>query len=265
MTAPRVGRKQRTTQEDWLRALRTIGETIPRDVIEERVERTAAEVRRRVQGRRAAYGWSGGKDSEALRIVMERAGVVPCVLVISELEFPEFLQWTTDNMPPSLEVENTGQNLQWLRAHPEMLFPTEAAVAAKWFKAVQHTGQARYYARHRLDLLCLGRRKADGNHVGPAGQNIYRQAGTGVVRYSPLADWTHEEVLAAMFHLGGRLAPCYHWPNGFKQGTGPWAARQWCGSVEGGWRECWTIDPSVVRAAATVLPSAAAFVARMGG
>jgi 3'-phosphoadenosine 5'-phosphosulfate sulfotransferase (PAPS reductase)/FAD synthetase len=256
-----VGRKQGTTQADWINALATIEQSVTRDEMDALLEKTAASVRKVVAGKHVAFGWSGGKDSVALELVMRCAGIEQCVLVICELEFPEFLRWATDNMPPELEIVNTGQGLDWLASHPDMLFPQSSKTAAKWFKVVQHSGQEQYYSKHGLDMLITGRRKADGNHVGPGG--LYSNA-RGVTRYSPICDWTHEQLLAAIHYYGLPLAPCYAWPQGFRQGTGPWAARQWCSGVDGGWREVFAIDPSVVRAAASRIPSAAAFLQRVG-
>lgn len=256
-----VGRKQGTTQADWLTALATIEQSITRAQVDALIDKTAESVRRVVAGKHVAFGWSGGKDSVALELVMRAAGIEQCVLVICELEFPAFLQWATDNMPHELEIVNTGQDLDWLVAHPEMLFPQNSVAAAKWFKMVQHAGQEHYYEKHALDMLITGRRKADGNHVGPGG--LYSNA-RGVTRYSPICDWTHEHLLAAIHYYNLPLAPCYGWPQGFRQGTGPWAARQWCRGIEAGWREVFAIDPSVVRVAATRITSASEFLQRVG-
>ena len=46
--------------------------------------------------------------------------------------------------------------------------------------------RARYYKEHQLEILLLGRRKADGNYVGK--DNIYTNS-SGITRYSPLAEW----------------------------------------------------------------------------
>ena len=67
-------------------------------------------------------------------------------------------------------------------------------------------------------------------------------------------------MLAFCHHYRMPMAPCYRWPNGFAVGTGPWPARQWTGSVEQGWAEVWRIDPSVVRGAAALIPSAREFL-----
>lgn len=173
------------------------------------------------------------------------------VFVMSNLEYPAFLAWVTENMPDGLEVLNTGQDLDWLAKNQHMLFPQDAVTALRWFKIVQHTGQTIYFRKHRLDLIMLGRRRADGNFVGK--DSIYTNR-AGVTRYSPLSDWTHEDVLALIERDKLPLPPIYGWPRGFQVGTGPWPARQFTGSMENGWRE--------VHLAAAVLPSAAAFLSR---
>lgn len=262
-TSPGIARKQRTTQEDWTRALATIGAAIPRAALDDLAARTVAQMRATLaRFDRPAYAWSGGKDSRVLEILAERAGVRECVLGISDLEYPAFLQWATDYMPRGLEVLCTGQDLRWLAANPHMLFPQDATTAGKWFKLVQHTAQERYYKTRRVDVLLLGRRKADGNFTGAG--NLYTNS-RGITRYSPLADWTHEQMLAFIHHERLALPPFYRWPKGYRCGTHPWAARQWTGSVEQGWREVYTIDPAIVHAAAPLIASARAFLAGLGG
>ena len=73
--------------------------------------------------------------------------------------------------------------MEWLKKHPDMLFPDKSNKAAQWFHIVQHRGQARYYKEHQLEILLLGRRKADGNYVGK--DNIYTNS-AGITRYSLL-------------------------------------------------------------------------------
>jgi hypothetical protein len=143
-----------------------------------------------------------------------------------------------------------------------MLFPATATVAGKWFKGVQHLAQEKYYAQHDLDILLLGRRRVDGNFIGgPC--NTYLSG--GMLRYSPIADWSHEEVLASLKYEGyaDNLPPFYRWPRGFRCGTHAWPARQWCSSVTQGWREVYEIDENIVREAAAVLPSAREFLAKV--
>lgn len=186
------------------------------------------------------------------------------MLVITELEYREFLEWATANMPDGLTVVNTGHDLAWLAANPGMLFPQDANTAAKWFRIVQQNGQASYHRSEGLDAILIGRRRSDGNYVGRGGANIY--TAKGVTRYSPLSEWSHEDVLAAIhWHYGAEgFAPCYGWPRGFRVGTGPWPARQWTTDEAHGWSEVWAIDPEVVIEASRLLPGALAHCERMG-
>lgn len=257
-------RKQRSTHEDWLTALKTVGDRIPYPVYAAKRDAAVREIRERCAGRRAAYGWSGGKDSQALRIVADLAGIKECVLVICNLEYPAFLEWATEEMPWGLEIVNTGQDLLWLKRHPNMLFPKDAPTAAKWFHGVQHAGQTKYFREHRLDMILMGRRRMDGNFVGRRGETIYTEKTTGVVRYSPLADWTHDDILAAVHWEKLSLPPCYGWPRGFRVGTGPWPARQWTENEQHGWGEVYQIDPSVVKRAAALFPGAETFLHHVG-
>jgi hypothetical protein len=258
-----LGLKQRASHAVFEHALSKIEELVPRPLYDQLVERTVKEIQDTVGKREAAYGWSGGKDSIALRAVCERAGIYKCVFGMTDhLEYPAFLRWVTDNMPPELTIIKNGWDLRWLAAHPEMLFPASSTIAGKWFKGVQHVAQEKYYAMKNLSILLLGRRRVDGNYVG-GWSKCYLNG--DLLRYSPIADWTHEEVLASLKYEGylDNLPPFYTWPRGFRCGTHAWPARQWCPSVTAGWREVFEIDQSIVREAAALIPSAAEFLERI--
>jgi len=254
-----VGKKQSAYNSAFVALAANIEQYVSRAEIDNLVDRTVAEIRRVTAGKRAAYAWSGGKDSIALGGVCRLAGVTPCLLGMTSLEYPEMLAWLTDNMPDELTVINTGQDLNWLAKNLQMLFPQDAKTAATWFKQVQHRAQEQYYRQERLDLIILGRRRADGNYCGAPGENVYTSK--GVTRYSPIWQWGHEHVIAFNHYYGLPCPPIYTWPNGFVVGTGAWAARQYTGSIENGWREVFSIDPSVVEGAATRIESARSFLA----
>ncbi len=253
-----LGRKQRIKNSEWLNAMENIESLVSKKDLESLVKKTVADIKRKTKGKKAAFAWSAGKDSLVLGQICHMAGINACVLVVCNLEYPAFLKWVGANKPPELEIINTGQDLRWLSNHPHMLFPQDSKTAAQWFHIVQHRGQARYYKDHELDVLLLGRRRADGNYVGK-GENIYTN-GQGVTRYSPLSEWSHEQVLAFIHYYNVALPPIYEWKNGYLCGTHPWAARQWTGSVENGWKEVYEIDRSVVKEAAEHIPSAKAFL-----
>lgn len=260
---PGLGRKQTLADPAaWTAARARARDLWPDPELDNLISRTVDDIRTTTTGLRCAYAWSGGKDSIALGWLCEQAGIHESVLAISDLEFPAFLTWVTDHMPDGLTVLNTGPDLAWLAAHPRMLFP-QGADGPRWFTHVNHKGQTRYFRDHRLDVLLLGRRHADGNYTGPTNKIIYTNA-KGITRYSPLAYWPHEAVFALIDREQLPMPPCYDWPRGYQVGTGSWPARQWTTSTDHGFEEVWTIDPDVIRAAAPALPAAQDWLLRTG-
>ncbi|XBX08348.1 phosphoadenosine phosphosulfate reductase family protein [Enterocloster clostridioformis] len=256
-----LGRKQSIKNEDWLAAVSRIEELVPRVELDKLVEDTVKEIRLQAAGKKAAYAWSGGKDSLVLGEICRRADITECMIGICNLEYPEFLTWIQEHKPENLEILNTGQDMAWLEKHKDMLFPADSKAASRWFSIVQHRAQAKYYKAHDLDLILLGRRRADGNYCGKGG-NIYTDS-KGVTRYSPLAGWKHEAVLAYIHYYNVPMPPIYGWPNGYLCGTHPWPARQWTGSEESGWAEVYQIDPGIVAEAARKFPGAKKFLKSM--
>jgi 3'-phosphoadenosine 5'-phosphosulfate sulfotransferase (PAPS reductase)/FAD synthetase len=249
-----TARKQRSDNADWIAAWTEIRADPDHQRATRLVQEAAAAISSRVADEpRASYGWSGGKDSLALEICARAAGVHDCVLVISGLEWPAFLQWSTDNMPWGLTVEcRDNLDLAWLAANPAMLFP-DTPSAGRWFGLVQHSGQRAYCSRTGTSVFLQGRRWSDGNQCGkpsPSGYGHEYVDRSGFTRYSPLSEWSHTDVLHVLASHRIELPPCYSWPRGFRVGTGPWPARQWTASVADGWREVIEIDPSVAEMAA---------------
>lgn len=253
-----LGRKQGLTNDAWLQAVATIESTISKSEIDELVAATIEDIRANTSGKAAAYAWSGGKDSIVLGKLCEAAGVKDCMIGVCDLEYPAFLAWIRKHKPKGCEIINTHQDMAWLSNHTEMLFPQDSAIAGRWFSIVQHRAQREYFKAHNLDIMILGRRRADGNYVG-RGTNIYTD-GKGVTRYSPLASWRHEHILAYIHYNKLALPPFYEWENGYLCGTHPWPARQHTGSIENGWREIFHIDRSIVEAAAKTIDSARHFL-----
>lgn len=253
-----LGRKQSIANSDWIKALETIKETVPEKDINALTKRTVAEIKAFTKGKKAAYAWSGGKDSIVLGALCKQAKIEDCMIGICDLEYPAFLKWINENKPDKCEIINTGINLDWLAKHPDMLFPQKNSLAARWFDIVQHKAQRQYYKANELDVMLLGRRRADGNHVG-RGNNYYTDA-KGYTFYSPLADWRHEDILAFIIYKGLPLPPIYDWKNGYLCGTHPWPARQYTQSIENGWQEVYDIDRSIVEGAAEKIESARLFL-----
>ena len=253
-----LGRKQSIGNDAWLEAVKNIEQSVSREDLDELTAGTVADIQEKTAGKKTAYAWSAGKDSIVLGHICEAAGIKDSMIGVSDLEYPAFAEWIKDNKPAGCEIINTHQDIAWLAKHPEMLFPHDSTRAAQWFSIVQHRAQRKYFKNQKLDILILGRRRADGNFVG-RGDNIYTD-GNGVTRFSPIAGWTHEQVLAYIHYHKLALPPIYGWKNGYLCGTHPWPARQWTESIENGWREVYDIDRSIVIEAAKVIPSAHAFL-----
>ena len=253
-----LGKKQSIKNETWVEAFANIEDIMPQSEVDAMAEWAIADIKEKTEGKATAYGWSGGKDSIVLSHLCERAGIHKSLLAVCNLEYPEFMSWLEDNKPGGCEIINTGLDMEWLTKRLHLLFPQDSKTAAPWFKGVQHIAQTRFFKNQNLDVLILGRRRADGNYVG-SGSNVYTN-NYGVTRYSPLADWRHEHVLAYIHYYKLPLPPIYGWVNGYLCGTHPWPARQWTGSTENGWHEVYGIDPGIVRGAAEHIESARQFL-----
>lgn len=253
-----LAKKQSMSNDTWLEALNGIESLVSREELDLVVDKTINEIQNTVKKKKAAYAWSGGKDSIVLGHICEKAGIKDCMIGVCNLEYPAFEKWINENKPENCEIVNTGQDIKWLATHPDMLFPQDSAKAARWFAIVQHTAQRRYFKEQNLDILILGRRRADGNYVGGA-DSIYTD-GKGITRYSPLASWKHEYILAYIHYNNLPLPPIYEWKNGYLCGTHPWPARQWTKSIENGWQEVYEIDKSIVESAAQHIDSAKRFM-----
>lgn len=253
-----LGKKQKIQNEDWINAMKRIEELVSPTELEIRVQETAKDIQKTTSGKKVAYAWSAGKDSIVLGDICRENGIDDCMVAVCDLEYPAFSKWVDKHKPKGIEIINTGQNIGWLSNNLNMLFPQDSSTAARWFSIVQHRAQAKYYKEHELDMILLGRRRADGNYCGK-GSNIYTN-GKGVTRYSPLSSWSHEEILAYIYYHKLPLPPIYKWKNGYLCGTHPWPARQWTGSIENGWMEVYRIDKNIVCDAAKLIGSAADFL-----
>jgi hypothetical protein len=249
------------------RVWETIAERVTVDEAEAAVDAAVAEVRQVCAGQldQVVYGWSGGKDSLALQVVMGRAGVSRAVLgTIPHLEFRAYLDWVEDHRPDGLTVySNTALNLPWL-GQPEnirYLFPRTSRDGYFWTLAGTRRAQIQYQQEHRPVLQIYGRRTMDGNVIGRDDYGISRTR--QLTTYCPLRAWSHELTLAVVHYAGLELPPVYSWPHGWTAGTGSWPGRR-VGTVEESWAETWEIEADRVREAAEYVPAAAAWMAVNG-
>jgi hypothetical protein len=254
----RVKKKHAAKHEDFVDCLKNIESIVTREHYERLKESAIARVRDIACGR-AAYAWSGGKDSIALRVIANAAGVDLCCLGRSDLEYPAFIDWVAKNKPPGIHILNCGWDMEWLVKHPQMLFPHGHLLAGKWFDGIQRWAQRAFTATAKLNTVLIGNRILDGNFVGKKSDYYLRD---GVIRLSPLAHWTHEDIFACIHYegLANNLPPFYSWPRGYRCGTHSWARRATVTTIQDNWGEIFTIDPSIVVSAAERIDSAKRFM-----
>lgn len=250
-----LGRKQSISNDEWVKTYANIENIISQAEVDAIAEKTLLEIANRVKGKNVGYGWSGGKDSVVLSDLCEKAGVTQCIIGLCDLEYPAFLRWIAKHAPQNLEYYKVGYDLEWLSKHQGLLFPP---LSYHYSRIIQIPAQNKLYKSHGLDMILLGRRKADGNYVG-AGVNYYTD-GKGRTKYNPLSDWTHEQVLGYIHYHNLPMAPFYEWKNGFKIGTHPWYTRSYIDNVMDGWQEIYDIDKTIVIEAAKYIDSAARFL-----
>lgn len=256
-----LGRKQNETNDHFLKVWNSIGEYVSLEEATRAVDDAAADVLRTTHGKRVGYAWSGGKDSIALQVVMERAGIRKCYMAsVSALSFKHYLPWCKEHGPASLEILDYDEvNVGWLARHQQYIFNQRDH--SIWSKFCQVRGHDKFSLDNRLDMMILGRRYQDGNYIGPKGSNIIAKT-NGVTLYSPIADWPHEMVLAVIHYFKGRELPeLYTYPEAFVEGTPIWPDYYKSGEdIITSYGRIYNIDHTLIERAAMYIPTAAQFL-----
>lgn len=261
--------KSQDERDKFLAVFNNPQEFVSKDHIDRRIEETANEMIRIVHDKNVAIAWSGGKDSITLKYITDIVGIKKSMIGLTNLEYSFFLDWLNSNSPMDISIINTGQDLEWLSNHPEMLFPDNSKYGSIWYRQVQQRAQDIYFKEYELDIILLGRRTADNNYVGTGGSNIYTNA-KGITRYSPISDWSHEEVLALIHYYNLELPPFYNLKRPFYLGTHPWARRKRHSqdikdnTFKHTWAEIYEFEPKTVEFASTLITTAKQFLDEVG-
>jgi hypothetical protein len=259
--------KSAYSDEDVTRVWQNIEDYVTADEAADAVDQAARETLHVLDNRpdTAVYGWSGGKDSIALQVVMQAAGVRRALMgYIPALEFRTFLAWCHAHQPDGLaHVPNTDIDLHWLSnpTNDRYLFPTTSTDGYKWTLLGTRRAQRLYQQDHHPRMQIYGRRTMDGNAMPgtPYGIHVTKELTT----YCPIRNWSHEMVLAVIHYNQLSMPPVYGWPQGWRTGTGPWPGRR-LGTRDRSWHDTWAVEPDRVREAAEVIPDAADWLARTG-
>lgn len=254
----KIGNKHHADNEEFVKVWRDISNVISKEECEVLVRDTANDIKQVVRGRKAAYGWSGGKDSQALQIVCEQAGIHRGVCAIaSNLMFPDVLPWLKSNKPIGVEFYDYPQyDIRFLSNHAELLFPYPSK--NKWAQLVQINAQDRYCKANGIDVMLLGRRLLDGNCCGK-GRKLFKKGKCTI--YNPIASWTHEQVLGVIYYyLGRNILPTYYYRDGFILSAEIWPNLVKTPNKRTGWQRIYDIDNSLVENAAQYIASAKEFI-----
>lgn len=244
-----IPRKQNSTQEDWVEAVRAIYAQPDHARAEALIRQGRQRIERRLRGvRNPAMAWSSGKDSLGIEVLVEGMGL-PSFITLTALEFPALERVVARTAPPDLHIQRQSHlDMEWLSKHPHVLFPRTSAQSNSWMERVQRDGNRKACHRHGFDLAITGHRTKDGNHVGridPQTGGERPDRGGRFVHFTPIVDWSHEDLFHVLAHAGKELPEFYFWPKGFHRGNGSWARRR-VPTVEQGWLEVDQIDPDVV-------------------
>ena len=256
-----LGRKKSTTNEEWKKVFQNIENYISKEEVDEYVKIKVDEIKKAIKGKKCAIAWSGGKDSLAVERLANMAGITKGVFVHTDVEYPAFMQWVSENKSKDIQAVNSGHSIEWIKNNQQFLFPKTTALHSRWYGIVQQATVRKYYKQNNLDLILYGRRRADGNYVP---KPIYTN-GKGITIYNCIAEWPHELLFGFLHYYKIPLPPIYDWENGFVEGTHSWTARNPADKSDmTAWAEIYRIDPNIVINAANHFDSAKQFLKERG-
>lgn len=253
--------KHHALNSEFINAWNNIEQLVSYEDAEQLVVSAVSDIRQKTMGKKVAYAWSGGKDSQALQIVCERAGINRGVCAIaSNLTFPDVLKWLKTNIPTGIEVYDYKlYDIKFLSNHLELLFPYPSK--NKWAQLVQIDAQDKYCKANNIEVILLGRRTLDGNCCGK-GRKMFKKNGYTV--YNPIAEWTHEQVLGVIhYFLNRNILPTYYYRDGFILSAEIWPNLIKTKNKEEGWQRIYEIDKSLVYQAESHIASAKEFINKL--
>lgn len=267
MARTRLKDKTHASSDEWAYAFEHIEEFITRQEVIDRFSQTCDFVRKSVRGHTPGFGWSGGKESVVLADIMREVGITICCFGFNScLSYPSFVEWALRNMPKGCEVYDCSKQFNYAVMNERNMeaFSDDLRAYQRFIDLNDRTVYPRFCKRHNLDMFIMGTRKADNNICGKAPEYITTAKNRDWVRFSPMAEWTTEEVLGYIrFFKGGyeALAPQYGYPNGWHNGSdAPIYLHLEGKNRQQMWAEVYANDKRVVERAAKWLPSAQAFL-----
>lgn len=215
----------RIPESDWKRAWLNAPVIFSHSYAEYIVDVAVNLVRRAASKyKKLAWGWSGGKDSLALEIIMERADIDATPVVIrgrDEFQLAQVLDWHHKNIPEGSILIHHEIDFPMLKRKPELLFP-EARYVPFWVDMSFRKNWPKVCHKHGFDGIIVGHRTADGNWS----PQVDVKSASGFRRIAPIRHWGHEELMAVIKHLGKKpVSPAYDLERGWMMGSVDWPQR----------------------------------------
>lgn len=214
-----------------------------------------------VNGLKACYGWSGGKDSVVIADLIKKSEIKAKPVIWRGInDYPAVSEWIDKNKPKGLkEIFIDKYSLEYINKNPGFLFLQGGNKFRQAFMATKWKYQRDFIADY--DVFITGRRLVERNVCGNASNGFLRGK-----TLSPIADWKDEECFAYIRRNNLSLSPFYSWPRGFQFGSvalGEWTERPLMGlTVDEVFNEIYEIDKSIVIDAASRLKQANEYLER---
>lgn len=235
--------KRYNTQKEWEDAFKRCTDFISKREIDRKINTAVQRLDRILENRNPVCCWSGGKDAQVIRHIYERAGFDNFTMGCGgELEYPEFLRWAMFNKPANTTVYTFKPDYEYLNDHEELIFPASSRYDYFYSTHINQAAWYNYCKEFGADAIVLGHRQLDGNQCGADGVSTRN----GILKVSPIYDFTHEEVFAAIRYYNMPMAPIYQWEDGYREGTHVVIARGGKEGKEKAMDAVMRIDPQIL-------------------
>lgn len=230
-----LGRKTSNKHEDWLKAWDDAKKAMDVERSEKLIKTALSRLPDNLDN--CVYGWSGGKDTLALEIIINRAGECRCChgTIGKQWEYPSFNKYVKKHMPDNCVVYDFAITDEWLMKHPKLIFPETHKEVVRWYEICNQAAFYGYGKDTNAEHILLGHRVIDGN------QCVSKKAG----KIYPIFDFSHEDLFCILACNNVELPEFYFYPNGFYQGTHAWIMR--VGGTKA-MEDVWKIDKSLLYA-----------------
>lgn len=171
--------------------------------------------------------WSGGKDSIVLSHLLDNHQIYydKSIIALYHYQYPSFERWIRDkkNQPRNLEFSKmVGVDTRKLNNDQKFLFPETKKETSYAYTKDRWNIQKKFALENNLDVMLYGRRNQDRNNTGVNGLLKHKDFD----RYSPIYDWTNEELMAYIHYNNIELPEIYLYHDGFELGTEPWTSKR---------------------------------------